>query len=383
MLSSPLWLIASGAFVLAAACYLLYIISGPLENVGHRIGHLLRLPEDVIASTFQAFATSGPEIVMAILAGTAFIAAPAWEGLSEGEKGSSGALNMAFSAMNNLLGIGCVAMVYMLWKKTVGRDEVVESPPSVRIGLMFYVVASGCLALFISDASISVAEAWALAGIGILFVVCQIVVPVWIHSRNSGGGNRAGDAADASDAGDPNDAGDEDEASTTDEYVPPAGVVLWLRDLVSYGFVYMFLVYALIIFIRECLGATFNLATIGFASVGGILIMFTSYVSSFPEFMMAFRYAAGGKKSALLAMLFGSNVIDLAFAGFRAIWRNEAMEVYTTGRYPELLPLYIWALPVVALASLAALWTRTFKYKHSIPLVFLYLVYVISGFILL
>ncbi len=379
MISSPLWMIASGAFVLAAACYLLYIISGPLENVGRRIGHLLRLPEDVIASTFQAFATSGPEIVMAILAGTAFIAAPAWEGLAEGEKGSSGALNMAFSAMNNLLGIGCVAMVYMLWKKTVGREEAVESPPSVRIGLIFYVVASGCLALFITDASISVIEAWALAGIGIVFIVCQILVPVWIRGRHSAGGDSAGDAGDPDDAEDP----DEDEAGTTDNYVPPVGVVPWLRDLVSYGFVYMFLVYALIIFIRECLGATFNLATIGFASVGGILIMFTSYVSSFPEFMMAFRYAAGGKKSALLAMLFGSNVIDLAFAGFRAIWRNEAMEVYTTGRFPELLPIYIWALPVVALASLAALWTRTFKYKHSIPLVLLYLVYVISGFILL
>ena len=64
---------------MGASCYLLFITSDPLEQVGGRLGRLLHLPEDVIASTFQALATSGPEIVMAILASTTFIAAnTAW-----------------------------------------------------------------------------------------------------------------------------------------------------------------------------------------------------------------------------------------------------------------------------------------------------------------
>jgi len=72
-----------GLFVMGAACYLLFITSDPLEEVGGRIGKLLHLPEDVIASTFQALATSGPEIVMAVLAATAYIeASSSWASLT-------------------------------------------------------------------------------------------------------------------------------------------------------------------------------------------------------------------------------------------------------------------------------------------------------------
>ncbi len=111
--------------------------------------------------------------------------------------------------------------------------------------------------------------------------------------------------------------------------------------------------------------------------------MFTSYVSSFPEFMLTYRYAVAVKKSALLGMLFGSNVIDLAFAGFRSIWLNETMIVCTTGRFPQLLPVYIWSLPVIAILALIGLSTGTLRYKHAYPLVLFYLLYVVSGFILL
>ncbi|MBU1741368.1 MAG: hypothetical protein KKC37_07460, partial [Proteobacteria bacterium] len=121
----------------------------------------------------------------------------------------------------------------------------------------------------------------------------------------------------------------------------------------------------------------------GVASVGGILLMFTSYVSSFPEFMMTYRYAVANKKSALLGMLFGSNVIDLAFAGFRPIWLHESMDVFTTGRVQELFIYYLWCLPVIAVLVLFGLLSRTFKYKHAYPLVAFYLIYIISGFYLL
>ena len=79
-----IWIFASGIFVLAATCYLLFLTSEPLEQVGARIGRLLKLPNDVIASTFQALATSGPEIVMAILAATPFVAQGMWSGLQLG-----------------------------------------------------------------------------------------------------------------------------------------------------------------------------------------------------------------------------------------------------------------------------------------------------------
>jgi Ca2+/Na+ antiporter len=117
--------------------------------------------------------------------------------------------------------------------------------------------------------------------------------------------------------------------------------------------------------------------------VGGILIIFTSYVSSFPEFMMTYRYAVADKKSALLGMLFGSNVIDLAFAGFRAIRLGEPMEVYTTGSFQVSFPFYLWCLPALALLALLALAKRWFKYWHAYPLVVFYIIYIVSGAILL
>jgi len=98
---------------------------------------------------------------------------------------------------------------------------------------------------------------------------------------------------------------------------------------------------------------------------------------------MTYRYAIANKKSALLAMLFGSNVIDLAFAGFRAIWRGEVMPVYTTGRLPQLLPAYLWALSVLALICFIGLWTKKIKYGHAYPMVVFYVVYILSGFVLL
>jgi hypothetical protein len=98
---------------------------------------------------------------------------------------------------------------------------------------------------------------------------------------------------------------------------------------------------------------------------------------------MTYRYAAANKKNALLGMLFGSNVIDLAFAGFRSIKLGEPMEVYTTGTMQYLFPLYLWCLPALAVVTLIALSRGWFKYKHAYPLVALYLTYIISGFILL
>ncbi len=43
---------ASSLFILAASCYLLFLTSDTLEEVGEKLGKLFHLPEDVIASTF-------------------------------------------------------------------------------------------------------------------------------------------------------------------------------------------------------------------------------------------------------------------------------------------------------------------------------------------
>jgi len=378
-----------GLFVMAASCYLLFVTSDPLEQVGGRIGKLLHLPDDVIASTFQALATSGPEIVMAIIAGTAFIEASAtWDVLTVGERGCSGFLNMCFSAMDNLLGIGCLGMIFMMAKKTVKGDEVVYVSPSVKGGLVFYIVASLSVSIFVLTSShtvllddgrqivghtLNVWQSWVLMGIGIAFIVSQFFLPAILAHRHE---RRVAAGLDHEL---PEDEDDDDEEA----YVPPSHPVAWFRDLLSNGFIYAFLVFALIVFVRECLSATFNMATVGLVSVGGVLIMFTSYVSSFPEFMMTYRYAVANNKNALLGMLFGSNVIDLAFAGFRSIKTGLPMEVYTTGRMQQLFPLYLLCLPILAIIALYALNKGKFKYKHSYPLVALYLVYIISGFILL
>jgi len=356
------WIFFISFFTLAAACYLLFITSDPLEEVGGKIGKLLKLPEDVIASTFQALATSGPEIVMAILAASPFIAGEMWSTLEMGEKASSGTLNMAFSAMDNLLGIGAVAMIFLIKLGKVNKNDPVPMKHSTLIGLSFYIFAAGCLSVFMLDSVLSFAESWTLMIIGIVFIISQFFVPAWLNKKY------------------PDEVEDSDDE---DDYEIPSNPIVWTKEMTIQSFIYIALVFGLIIFVRECMSATFNLATIGVASVGGILIMFTSYVSSFPEFMLSYRYVIADKKSELLGMLFGSNVIDLAFAGFRSIWLREDMAVYTTGRYPGLLPIYIWLLPTIAICLLIALKTQTFKWKHAYPLVAFYLCYIISGFILL
>lgn len=362
-----------GLFVLAASCYILFIISDPLEVIGGRIGKLLNLPEDVIASTFQALATSGPEIMMAILAATPFIASEAWQTLEMGEKAATGTLNMAFSAMDNLLGIGAVAIVFMIRMGKVNRDEVIPAAHSTIIGLLFYIVASGALAIFISDEILTVSESWFLMIVGILFVLSQFFVPGLI-ARYWPSPPEVKELLEA-----------EEEPAEEEEFVPhllktPGA---WGKDMLAQGFLYAFLVFALIVFVREAMGATFNMAKASFFSIGGIVLMFTSYVSSFPEFMLSYRYTIADKKSELLGMLFGSNVIDLAFAGFRSLWLHEEMKVYTTGKFPQLLPLYIWALPVLALLILFTLATKILKWKYAYPMIVFYIIYIVSGFILL
>jgi len=373
-----LWIVLSSLFVLAATCYLLFVVSRPLEAVGVRLGKLLHVPEDVIAATFQALATSGPEIVMAVVAATAFVAT-GWAELEFGEKACSGCLNMCFSAMHNLLGIGCVGIIFMLFKGTVKADETIEVSPSVKAGLMFYILSSTCLCLFIIDGQIDRIEGWVLMAIGIAFVISQFFIPPWLRRR---AGARA---ADDPSRPDPDDSQDQqhDREDPEDARPLPATFGAWLKDFFGHGLIYAFLIFALVIFVEECLAATFSLATVGLVSVGGIVLALTSYVSSFPEFMMTYRFAVANKKDALLAMLFGSNVVDLAFAGFRPILQGGSMKVYTTGMFPHLLPIYIWALPVLAAASLVALWTGKVKYGHARPLVAFYVIYIISGLILL
>jgi Ca2+/Na+ antiporter len=355
-------IISSSLFCLAASCYLLLKITDPLEEIGVRIGRLLRLPESVIASTLQAFATSGGEITMAILAATPFISIRMFDALQTGEKACSGTLNMAFSAMDNLLGIGALAIIIMIVAEKVKKEALVPYRPSTIISLGFYIVTSGMLATFILDGTLSYIESWSLMGMMIFFILFQVLFPYtkWYQLFKD----------------------DEEEEI---EYVPhpKTETVEWTGSILKNSFEYLFLLFGLVIFVMLCMMATFNLGQLGIVSIGGILLAVTSYVSSLPEFMLAFRFVVHDKKDELLAMLFGSNVIDLGFAGFRSIYLKEDMQVYTTGSFPELLIAYIWALPLVALLLMFGFLTHTFKWKHAKFLFVFYMFYIISGFILL
>lgn len=362
---SPWFVISTSIFVLAACCYLLFRESETLEEVGTRLGKLFHLPEAVIASTFQALATSGPEIVMAILAATAFVTS-GWEMLELGEKASSGTLNMAFSAMDNLIGIGCLGIIFMIRRGSINPLEKIKLQPAAMVGLCLYVVASFAFYFFMRDAIISEREGWILMYIGIYYVSLQFILPHIKALKSTIGEDE-----------------DDDEDDDDEEEPLPTTAGGYISEIFKNGFAYAFLVFALIVFVRECLGATFNVATLGIVSVGGILIMFTSYVSSFPEFMMSYRYAIADKKSALLGMLFGSNVIDLSFAGFRSIWTGEDMAVYTTGAMPQLLEYYIFALPVLAFLSMIFIASGMIRYRVAYPMMAFYIVYIVSGFILL
>lgn len=362
-----IWTFLVGIFILAASCYALYKFSDELEDVGNELGRLLNLSQDVVASTFAALATSGPEIVMAILAATPFIMNEAWSGLQMAEKASSGTLNMAFSAMDNLLGIGAVAIIFLIRKRMANHNDVIHVKPSVLIGLGSYVVISLLLAIFITDHYITEPEAWILMILGITFIVIQFFIPRWIERRWNHNGSVLFEKDNITPKAPP----------------PPLFTFKWIGEFAFHGMLYAFLVFALIVFVRESLGATFNMAQATIFSVGGIIIMFTSYVSSFPEFMMTFHLARANKQNALLGMLFGSNVIDIAFAGFRAMWLHEPIEVYTTGMAHELLPAYIWALPIVAIISFVGLLKRKMKYKYAYPALIFYVIYIVSGFILL
>jgi len=335
--------ISMALFTLVSMCYLLSLIGDPLEKYGVRLGNLLRVPEAVIASTFAALATSGPEIIMAIQAIR----------FSEDSKACSGLLNMSFSAMDNLVGIGCLGMIYLLWINKAEKEEVIKLSNTSQVSLIFYIISSFCLSIFITlDYRISVIESWILMIIGIIFIISQFFLPGLINKDNS----------------------------VTDEkdYLPDT-TISYSIDILKNLVLYACCILGLWIFVRECLESTFTIASTGIVSIAGVLIMFTSYVSSFPEFMLTYQYAKSGKKDIMLAMLFGSNVIDLAFSGFKPIWTGKSMKIIAG----SLLPLYIWLLPITAIVLLLSINRGKLKYKHTYFMMVGYLIYIVSGFVLL
>lgn len=359
-----LFTLVSSAFVLCAACYLLFMSSEELEKVSNRICRLLHIPEDVGASTIGAFATSGPEILMAIIAATSFVAV-GWAGLEFGEKASSGTLNMAFSAMDNLIGIGCLGIIFMIVKGYARAEELIELTPASFLGLGFYVVASTAFFFFVFDGVFTSVEGKIMMAIGAAYVLLQFGMP----SIRNWLGEPEGD--------------DDDEDTDGGEEPLPTTFFSYVGELFKSGFVYAFLVFLLVLLVRECLGASFSVATLGIVSLGGVLLAVTSYVSSFPEFMLTYRYAIANKRSALLGMLFGSNVIDLAFSGFRSVWLSEDVAIYTTGTMPSLLPVYIAALPVIALIALVTIKMGIVRFKVAYPMMVFYVLYIGSGLVLL
>jgi Ca2+/Na+ antiporter len=333
--------------------------SDELEKVSNRICRLLHVPEDVGSSTIGALATSGPEILMAIIAATAFIGS-GWAVLEFGEKASSGTLNMAFSAMDNLIGIGCLGIIFMIYKGYMNKDEKIELSPASYIGLGAYVLASMCFFIFILDGIFSPDEGKVMMAIGVAFIALQFAMPFIRDSL-----------------------GDVQEDEDDEEEPLPTKFGGYIGELFKSGFIYAFLVFLLILLVRECMGASFSIATLGIVSLGGVLLAVTSYVSSFPEFMLTYRYAIQNKRTALLGMLFGSNVIDLAFSGFRSVWLSENVAIYTTGTMPELLPVYIAALPIIALIALITIWKGMVRYKVAYPMMVFYVAYIGSGLFLL
>ena len=337
-------------FILAAVCYAIYIISNQLDLVGGRLGNYLNLSDEVVASTFQALATSGPEILMAIIVATPFISQSIWVDLSLAERACSGTLNMAFSAMDNLLGIGAVAIVFMLITKKVDPNEIIESDINTIFSLAFYTLISLVFVIFCFDYKLTYIESWILMILGIVFVVIEVVI-------------KRKEAQDVT------------ERKET--------VIKRMKGTAWNGLQYSFLIFALIVFVKIAMSASFNLALLGSISIGSIVLLFTSYISSFPEFVFSFKYAIEGRKKALLGILFGSNIIDLAFAGFRSIWLHEEMLICTTGKFPKLLFLYLSIIPIIACIMLISISSKFLKWKHAYVGIVIYLIYIISGFILL
>lgn len=364
----PLLVFLISAFILAGSCYLLFISSEKMEKVGDRLSRLLHIPEDVGAATLGAFSTSGPEIVMAILSATAFIGT-GWAGLELGEKASSGTLNMLFSAMDNLIGIGCVGIIFMIWKGFINKDEIIELSSSTYLSLGTYFFASITVFLFLLDGQFSPTEGKIMMAIGAAYIILQFAMPA---IRNLVDVPKEMDQEE-----------EDEEENEKDPQPMPSTIFEYVKELFTNGFAYAFLVFLLVVLVRECMGATFSIATLGIVSVGGVLLAFTSYVSSFPEFMLSYRYAISNKRHALLGMLFGSNVIDLAFSGFRSVWLHETVPVYTTGQMPWLLPVYIAMLPTIAFISLIAISFKKVRYRIAYPMTVFYLIYIVSGLILL
>jgi len=146
--------------------------------------------------------------------------------------------------MDNLLGIGCLGIIFMIRRGTVKKNEAIVVTPSVKVSLVFYILASTCLCLFIRDSLIVPWEAWLLMSIGISFVVSQFFIPKWM-------GKLAEQKGIADETGD----------SDADDDIPmPTTLGGRLKDFAGEGFLYLLLVFALIVMVRECLGATFNTA---------------------------------------------------------------------------------------------------------------------------
>lgn len=330
-------------FVLSACCYILYILSEPLEEIGGKIGKLLNLPEAVVSSTFQALATSGPEILISVIAATAYITS-SWGGLEFGEKACSGLLNTSFSGMDNFVAIGCFGIILMLYMGFIKGSEIIRIDNSAFKSLLFFIMSSVLFCIFIYDGVMSVVESWVLFAIVPIYIIGQFFVK-----------------------------SDQKFKKTKGRF----------KGLVFNGYLYICIVFAVILFVKESLRATFDIGSLGYVSIGGILLALTSYVSSFPEFMLTLRFAVKNKKNAMLGMLFGSNVIDLGFSGFRPMWTGEAMKVYTTGQMPELLFGYLVCLPVIAILTFIGLKFELIKYNIAYPMSVFYVIYVVSGLILL
>lgn len=342
-------------FSLCSICYLIWLLSGKIDSVGLNIAKHLNMPDEVAASTFQALATSGPEILIAILAATSFIANTSWQSLTLSERACSGTLNMAFSAMDNLLGIGAVAIIFSMLFRGLDPKEIVPSNKNTIISLSFYTLISGLFALFCFDCVLTNFESICLMIVGLLFVFIECLLPMIERHKLT------------------DKTGEEGYGTLNKRFV----------SLFCFSFEYIFLIFGMIVFVQVAIKATFNIAVISSFSVGGIIMLFTSYISSFPELVLSFRYAMENRRNEMLGMLFGSNIIDLSFAGFRSIWLNEKMAVISTGTYGYLLKWYLAFIPIISLFLLVGIMTKKLKWCHFYLLSLFYLIYIVTGFIYL
>jgi len=70
-----------------------------------------------------------------------------------------------------------ITMKFLADKYGIDEDDIIEVKPSVKISLIFYVLSSTLLFIFVMNKELDVIESWILMIIGIVYVFSQFFIP--------------------------------------------------------------------------------------------------------------------------------------------------------------------------------------------------------------